>query len=76
MFSDRTSAVTLENAIDSVGFDEAGYLAGNPDVAAAVAGGAFASGYEHFVSVTSAPRASAIDAVALVSVTGRASARA
>ncbi len=48
VFSDRTTAVTLENAIDAVGFDEAGYLARNPDVAAAVAGGAFASGHEHF----------------------------
>lgn len=31
-------------------FDEASYLAGNPDVAAAVRKGDFTSGYQHFVS--------------------------
>ncbi len=43
----HTSAI--ENFIDEANFDEQGYLRLNPDVAASIGQGAFASGYQHYV---------------------------
>ncbi|WP_129139169.1 DUF4347 domain-containing protein [Modicisalibacter coralii] len=47
-FNDRVELVEAPSLVTASGFDEAFYLADNPDVAAAVSRGDFASGYEHY----------------------------
>jgi len=51
VFSNGTSVVTRDSALDPAGFDESAYLASNPDVAAAVQGGVFASAHDHYQRV-------------------------
>lgn len=48
-FDDRVMLTEMPASIDTSGFDEAFYLAQNPDVAAAVARGDFVSGYAHYL---------------------------
>ncbi|MBZ9557601.1 hypothetical protein KGQ96_05945 [Halomonas coralii] len=47
-FDDRVELVEAPSLVTASGFDEDFYLADNPDVAAAVSRGDFASGYEHY----------------------------
>lgn len=47
-FVDQVVLAEAPDHISVSGFDEAGYLAHNPDVAAAVAKGRLASGYDHY----------------------------